>query len=474
MGRIADWLGHAERALETRGGRRVFWMTVAAFFVGFGLIAVNRAEFPKRKTVARLHYDSPMQVGVQADVQAEYYSSEFRSFRRQAWGAVMEGMDPYDANRFNVRAYPPFFNLVFIPFALPWKLRGLGGTLFYTLSFALALASAWCLGRCFRNEAGGGLGRFALIFLLLLPMALNVMVRCETDMLVLGPVAAAMMLHAQKRRGFLAGALLGFAASFKVLPGLFGVYLACRRQWSVLAGMAAAGVLCTVLLPAAVFGPKRAVDLHRSWYRTVVAPYHARGAGAVIGNPARSSNQSLTAAIRRFLTPVPVRFTRRAAPRAMNVLSLPPGTVQALTRALQAIIGLALLALWLGVGRRDETPQAAATLFATVGPGILLLSEVSLTTHHVLLILPLAVLILRGAALGEPAARRRLWAVIVYAAGVVVLCVPPAKVFAPLLPVTVALLWVCVALAMRDRSEAGIHVGSVAVPHAGSAGYDSS
>lgn len=453
--RIPDFLRGVEKALESSVGRRLFWIVVAALFLLFGIVAVKRAEFPKRRYVDELRYDSPMPIGSAADGQAEYHSSEFRGFRRQAWGAVVEGMDPYDPETFHLRAYPPFFNIVFMPFAAPWRVTGLGGALFYILSFGLTLFSAWCLSQWGRTEGQGHFGLFALIFVLLVPMAMNVIARCETDLLVLAPVAAALMLLAGGRKSFWAGCLLGFAAAFKVLPALFGVYLLCRRKWSAAFGMIAAGLFCTVLLPVIVFGPKRAVDLHISWYRNVVAPYHSSGAGKVIGSAARPSNQSLAAALERYLRPLPVKLRRGKRLYNINIASLSSVTVRRILKGLQALIGLGLVFVWAYCTRKDEKPRTRAVLFGLVAPGILLLSDLSLTTHHVLLLVPLSVMVVRMLEPDDGSSRKWAWVVPLYMFTLLGISIRRVKMFTPLLPLTLVVLLACVVLALRDRAEEG-------------------
>ena len=452
MNRIVSVLQWGAGVFETRGGRIGFWAAVGVVLVVFGGIVVKRAEFPKRQYVAELHYDSPMVIGEAADKQAKYHSSEFRSFRRQAWGTVVEGLDPYDSTVFHLRAYPPFFNVFFMPFAGPWKLRGVGSALFYLASFGLALLSAWWLSGWAGREGEGRFGLFALVFVLLAPAALNVMARCETDMFVLGAVSGALYLLGRGRRPFRAGCLLGFAAAFKVLPGLFGVYLICRRKWRALGGMVVGGVLCTVVLPVFVFGPRRAAALHASWYAKVVAPYGSGGAGAVIGQPARSSNQSLAAALNRTLRPVPVVVRGVERRLYVNVASLAPATVRRITRGIQVFVGLGLAAVWLYCTRRGEGPAAAATLFGLVAPGILILSDVSLTTHHVLLIVPMSVVMVRALAFGDARARRWLWVVPLHVVVLLALAVGRVKMLTPLLPLTFALLAAGVVLALQDRA----------------------
>ena len=435
----AGFLRAGERALASRAGRRVFCAAVALLFVGFGAVVVIRAEIPKHRYVDELSYGSPLEIGAGTDRQAKYHSSEFNGFRKQAWGVLLAGMDPYDPEQFHVRAYPPFFNIVFLPFALLWRLTGVGSALFYAVSFGLTVLSAWWLSRWGAAEGRDGFGFFALVFLLVVPLALNVMARCETDMLVLGAVSAALMLHVRGRRDFAAGFLLGCATAFKVLPGLFGVYFLCRRKWTAAAGMITGGLFCTVLLPVFVFGPSRAVALHVSWYKGVVAPYGSEGAGAVIGDGARPSNQSLAATLQRLCLPVPVKV-RSGERRPMNLVSLSPGAVGGVTKGIQAVVGLGLVFLWVFCARRGARPRVVATLFGLTAPGILILSEMSLTTHHMLLLVPLSVFVLRVMDDGDKGAGRWAWLVPLYLLAMAGTAIGPVKAYSPLLFLTFATL----------------------------------
>jgi hypothetical protein len=443
---IRSILSAAATALETRTGRWTFWIAVAVAFLGLGVNTVIRAELPRKVFVPRLHYTSPIQIGEDRDVRAEWRSSELRGFRTIAWGEVMENLDPYQHLR-HVRAYPPFFGIAFFPFVVMWPIPFAGSALFFTVSFVFALAAAWCCSAWF-NEGRPRFGVFALAFILLAPLALDVMARCETDMLVLFPVAAAFywLLRGEKR--FRAGTLLGFAAAFKVLPGLFGVYLLLTRQWRALGGMIFAGVVCTVALPVLLWGPERAWRLHVSWYEKVVAPYQSGQMNKFIGDPYRPSNQSLTAAFNRLLRPLPMDASK--GERNINLLSLSPRAVSVLVKTLQLAVALGLVLLWALCGRGHDA-KSAAILMAAVAPGILLLSDVSLTSHHVLLILPVAVIFTRMLALEDATAARWGWVLVVYLFALLGVAIQPFKPFTPLLPATIVLLLACAAIALRDR-----------------------
>ncbi len=456
--RLAAVIGACMRRLETPRGRAVFWVFTALLFLGGGVLTVLRAEFPKKRLIETPVYASPVDMGESKDEQSEWRSSEFRGFRQIGYGVMLEDRDPYklDPHKglMHIRAYPPFFAMFFFPFSILWKVPGLGSGLFYAVGFALALLSAWYLSRWARDpdaeedDRGEGFGRFALLFLLLAPMALNVMLRSETDMYILFPLALAFYLLAQRRYQALAGALLGLAACIKVLPGLFGIYFIVARRWRALGGMIAVGVLCMIILPLMVWGPARTEALYTSWTKVVVGPYFDKGATSFVSGY-RPSNQSLTSAFHRWFAQKPLAGGEQAA--GIEAIKPTRQTVSRIVKILQLGTLLGLAILWAARGGRRE-PATLAALTATVPCGILILSEVSLTTHHVTLLLPLAAVLVRWDVLKDERAARWLWVLPVWVLAIVLTSV--VKPAAPLLLATVLTLIACAALAAGDRPSA--------------------
>lgn len=456
--RLAAAITACERALSTPRGRKTFWVLVAILFLVGGFLAVLRAEFPKRWLVDNPRYASPVDMGESKDSQAEWRSSEFRGFRQIGYGVIMEDRDPYiidaDKGLQHIRAYPPFFAMFFFPFAVFWKIPGLGSGLFYAIGFALALLSAWYLSRWARNpdpeesspEDENGFGRFALLFLLLAPIALNVMIRSETDMYILFPLALAFYLLVHRRYEALAGALLGLAACVKVLPGLFGVYFIFTRRWRALGGMIFVGVLCMLILPLLIWGPTRGEKLYRSWANVVVGPYFDKGATSFVSGY-RVSNQSVTSALHRWLDQKPLK----PGETAVGVEAIKPTarTVSRVVKLLQLGTLLVLVVLWVTRGGRSA-PATIAALLATVPCSILILSEVSLTTHHVTLMLPIAAILVRWEQFKDDRAARWLWLLPIWLVALVLSAV--AKPVAPLLFTTLLFLIACAALAAADKA----------------------
>lgn len=458
--RIASAVAAIERALETPRGRLAFWIIVAVLFLGGGFMAVLRAEFPERWLVEKPSYASPVDMGESEDEQAEWRSSEFRGFRQIGYGVMLDNRDPYVLDPYkglmHVRAYPPFFAIFFFPFSIVWKATGLGSALFYAIGFALTLLSAWYLSRWSRNPEADedapaqpeGFGRFALLFLLLAPAAMNVMIRSETDMYILFPVALAFYLLVHRRHETLAGALLGLAACIKVLPGLFGLYFIVTRRWRAVGGMIGVGVLCMVILPLLFWGAARSEQLYRSWGNVVVGPYFTKGATSFVSDY-RASNQSLTSAFQRWFAQKLVKPGETADPA--DATKPTRQSISRVVRTIQLGTLAGLLALWAARGGRSS-PATIAALLATVPCGILILSEVSLTTHHVTLMLPIAAALVRWESFGDARAGRWLWLMPLWLLALGLTAV--VKPIAPLLPVTFVMLIACAALAAGDATPA--------------------
>jgi len=452
---VARLIERAAGILESRRGRRALWAYVTCTFAVAGVWSVIRAELPRRKLVEKPVYASPVEIGERQDSQSVWLPSEFRGYRQVAWGTVVTGIDPY-ADLEQIRAYTPFFAIVFLPFAALWQIRFAGSALYLLVNVSFALMSCWCASRWLRRPGEEErFGVFALILILLSPLLLDVMMPGESDLLVLFPVSLAFLFLAQGRREFGAGALLGFAASLKLIPALFAVYLLCRRQWRAASGMVAVGVFCSVILPAAVLGPARAWELYNSWYRHVLAPYAVEGESGIVRSPTYApTNQSPGAAVGRY-------FAQRPGERALAFAALSPGTVGQIAHAIGVLVGAGLVAFWTLSFRREETAAKRAVLLATVPLGMLLMSQVSLVTHHVLFLLPIAVLVVRTVDLQDAWARRWAWVLPVYMLVFLAMRFRAVKVYTPFLAVTVLFLVACIALAVRELGSATTQQGPV-------------
>lgn len=358
-------------------------------------------------------------------------SSEFMGFRRIVQVAVVADENHYERIA-HLRAYPPFFAIFWAPFGLvplglvPDPGYPLSGTTLVqqvqlgasaALPFLVMTALTVWTVRCVMVACRGpgkrraGWCAPALLGVLCGGLMANSIARCETDMFVVALLAGAMYLMFAGERQWQGGALLGVAAALKLTPGLFGVYLLCRRKWRALGGMIAAGLVCTVLLPVLVWGLDGSVERHRSWITRVIIPYGTKGPEHFIAHAYRRANQSPKAALVRYLRQY--NAGSYSHPRYVNIADLSARTTHRMALVLKlAILGM-LVGAWTSPPVRREG-ELGPVLFALVPLGMLLLSDISHGSH-------LAILVVPGGALtafcfrrtGEAVGSRISWGVLV-------------------------------------------------------------
>ena len=342
--------------------------------------------------------------------RALYGSSEFTAFRRIVQVSLVQNRNHYEHIE-HLRAYPPFFAIFWTPFGfLPVGLvphsdgptegitlgqgiqLGLSAAVLLVLMVAMTVWSVrWVIAACHQAEQKEPRSCApALLWVLTGGLMLNGAIRCETDMFVVAMVTGAMYLMLARDRQWEGGALLGLAAALKLTPGLFGLYLLCRRKWRALGGMLVAGAVCTIVLPALVWGVDGSIQRHRSWMTKVLIPYAREGPESFIGRPYRRLNQSPKAALVRTLT----RYNAGKAdqPRYFNVADLPMSTVRKIALAFKLpVLGLLILAWALPAMACKR--ELEALLFALVPLGMLLLSDVSHGSHLSMVVVPFGALV---------------------------------------------------------------------------------
>lgn len=274
--------------------------------------------------------------------------SDFTVFYR-AGEELLAGRDPERVARF---LYLPAFALAIAPLAL----------LPYTLAlvlwqFASLAALVWLTQRCARwcahpsGEPRPWLDWLPLV--VCLRLVDSNLANGQANLLVLALVVAGGEAWLRARDGR-AGALLGCAAAFKVLPVLLVlVFLARRSRRALLASAASLGAW--LLLPALVLGWRGNLDSLALWWRAVPLP-HLQGGRALLEQNTYLPGQSLTAVAYRLLSATPATARGTEGPTA-ELVDLDPDTVVWIVRALQAS-ALALLCATLLVSARRETPAA--------------------------------------------------------------------------------------------------------------------
>lgn len=374
---------------------------------GFGRIWANKG---RRWALWVVFAVAALFVVVSGTERALRGSSEFMPFRRIVQVSLIDDENHYERIE-HLRAYPPVFPIFwgmfgFFPVgAVPDPGQPLVGTtlsqqiqlgasaaVLLVIMTAMTVLVVFSLMQTVYRRREGESASCAPVLLWILSggLMLNGIIRCETDMFIVGMVVAAMHLMLAGDRQWTGGALLGVAAALKLTPGLFGVYLLCRRKWRAAGGMIIAGLVCTVVVPTLVWGPAGSVDRHRSWLVKVLIPYARKGPESFISRPYRRINQSPKAALVRYLTRYNAGKGER--PRYVNVADLPMATVRRIAMAVKLMVLGLLIVAW-ALPPRATTRELEIFLFALVPLGMLLLSDVSHGSHLSLLVVPFSALV---------------------------------------------------------------------------------
>ena len=178
-------------------------------------------------------------------------------------------------------------------------------------------------------------------------------------------------------RPLLAGLCFGLFVPIKYFPVVILAYFACRREWKVVLGGAAA-CLAVVLASVAVLG----WPVHAHFLTSVLGSHLS--ANLSMQDPFTASFQSFDSLYRRLFV-----FDPSANPHPW--LALPWMRSVALVFTKSAIAAIALLTL-IAVARKDD-PEGAAPSIGLLGVLVLLLAPATATYHFVLLWLPVALLI---------------------------------------------------------------------------------
>jgi len=344
--------------------------TLAVLFVAFGAITLVRSSFQKvRKT-------------------------DLTVYLRAAW-AVRTGEDLYtvtDEHGWHYH-YPPTLAAALVPLAQPpagvhahplvpyptvvvlWYVVGAG----CVLAAVGLLTSAVGPAGLYRD------GRYRRWLLhapvwILLPALASTLGRGQLNAVVL-LMLAGMTAAAVRGQSFSAGAWLAGAISLKVFPAYYLLVPILRRDWQWLGGCAAGLIVSLALIPAAVVGSSRTVELYHDWIRQVARPGLTEDVGndrshELLGMTA-TDNQSIGGTLHNLLNID--RATR-------------PKVAAASTRVIHWFLGALLTAVTLVTARRSMVRQPyreALTLGAFSVPMLLICPVCHL--HYFVLLLPLCV-----------------------------------------------------------------------------------
>ncbi len=212
-----------------------------------------------------------------------------------------------------------------------------------------------------------------------------------------------------------AGAWLGFAAAYKTPTLLMLGLLTYKRRWREAGWTLVWIVVCNVVLPAALFGPERTVN---AW-RNVAAVQSAFGQGGDPSlnpiEPAKHQNQSLLLTLPRlvqayppghplFMAAAPDTPTR-PHPLFIQIAALSPASTRIVVTAVLLLLALVVAWRLRHPWRIPSADPRFAPEWAAVTAMVALLSPLC-WMHHLVLLLPAMLLVLRTHLEGRPPAWR--------------------------------------------------------------------
>jgi hypothetical protein len=191
-----------------------------------------------------------------------------------------------------------------------------------------------------------------------------------------------------KKRDFSCGFYFGLAATLKLLPLIFGIYLVGKRRWISLSGFIVALAVGGVLMPGVFVKWQRIPPLYREFARLVVSP-SLTGERSQLYNellsPILKRNQSISAVTSRVFVGARLTNQRAAWIRVQKTVTL-----------LADILLMAAAAVVLSRKRAARIATLEAAEVGLVSCLMLFVSPVSWSHYYALLLLPL--LLLAGAA----------------------------------------------------------------------------
>lgn len=311
--------------------------------------------------------------------------SQYEDFVAFARDLLIEGENLYETypSWDTIVKYPPFFAFVYAPLvSLPaW----LGASIWFwtslVCSLGAAVASALAVGATPRELRR----RPSLVwmpYLLIGSVVISNLETAQVNLFLLFFWTVALLLVARGRQGF-GGALLGYTAAVKLTSGIFVLYFAWIRRWrAALAAALAVAVCWSVVLLLGLGSTALYLDVMRGWL-TEVSRFVIQGAAAE--GDFRHTNQSLAAAVHRFLTATPADGEELY----VNAAALDPSTAQAMVLAISVALVLFLVWVTRDLGRTPSTLQGGLGM-GLVMIATLFLSPVSWINHYVLLLFPYA------------------------------------------------------------------------------------
>jgi hypothetical protein len=315
--------------------------------------------------------------------------------------------EPFPTLPFTALALTPFLGLGDLPGAFAWA------------TFKLGLAW-WCVLTAMEFAAGRPRDYPAWAGFLVLCLCVRVFASDVAHGNLNLPIAGVLVASAvawSRGRDLQAGFWIGLGAVLKVTPLLFVLYFVRKRSARALAGIALGIAIFAFVVPGAVLGWQRNLELSQTWWTQTARPYVV---GSNVGlMQSEHINQSLLGVIARLATSavaIPAQAPEWPHDVRVNLLELSPAWLVLVHRAACALVLVVLV--W--CCRAPRSARASAeTLgeWAVVALAMLMLSERSWKQHYVTLFLPVVFLAWHALRPGSPESWRRVaWSALIASA----------------------------------------------------------
>lgn len=433
---------------------------------------MNGETPPYRRSIALLLIVAALVVGGLAVKRAVNgnadISGNYRHWRANLTTATLpvrrDGPDPQDPD-----SYPPLTYAIYAPLgALPlWATA----TLWYGLNLGCSVylwraARDWLrnaanlppdqsvsvAGRCI--QIGPDL-ILSLATLAILPSWIGSLLLGQNTLLVMSLTWGAFRAI-RRTRPWLAGGLLAFATTIKVLPVLFLLPFLLRRNDKVVLAFSVTGLLLLLGLGSLYFGPYTNFDFHYRWLKFAIQGPENRPADPHDPNTLRGSlryhNQSIETVLARLLMDVPIH-NKPGAPH-VNLLNVSADNWRRISSGATGIcLVLGLLSLYRSTrptytvadtvahdAMAENAGVTSVETYAIVSMLQLFVSPVVWSHYYLWLFWPLLVMLVA-------AARGRRSGYVIYLVWIAVLPligIPQVRAIGLHLWVTLALyLWIC-------------------------------
>jgi hypothetical protein len=315
--------------------------------------------------------------------------------------------EPFPTLPFTALALTPFLGLGDLPGAFAWAV------------FKLGLAW-WCVLTAMEFAAGRPRDYPPWAMLVVLVLCARVFGSDVAHGNLNLPIAGVLVASAvawSRGRELQAGLWIGLGTVLKVTPLLFALYFVRKQSLRALAGVALGIALFAFVVPGAVLGWERNLELSQAWWTQTARPYLAGDDVALMQS--EHINQSLIGVLARLATAavaIPAHPPNWPVDVRVNLIDLSPTALFVLHRA-ACLLVLVVLVWCCRAPRSTRTGAVTAGEWAMVALAMLMLSERSWKQHYVTLFLPVVFLAWHALRAGAPQAwRRAAWAALIASA----------------------------------------------------------